>query len=98
MSETGSQEDDYSVDGEHEMNGYAYFYDTASEELVKKVEVGPHPAHIVFTMDVNFILISNNEGNNVTVLDAKTFQRKGTIPTGKVLTDLEYPLIVNLLM
>ncbi|MGP0584845.1 YncE family protein [Paenibacillus timonensis] len=83
MSETGDQEGEHGEDGEHEMNGYAYFYDTATDELMKKVEVGAHPAHIVFTMDGNLVLITNNEGNNVSVLDAKTFQMKGTIPTGK---------------
>ncbi|MED3770674.1 hypothetical protein P4531_14815, partial [Geobacillus stearothermophilus] len=32
-----------------DMKGMALFYDTETNELIKKVEVGHHPAHIVFT-------------------------------------------------
>ncbi|MGG6310627.1 YncE family protein [Paenibacillus macerans] len=96
------QESGHSEAGEHEMNGYVYFYDTASDDLAQKVEVGVHPAHIVFTMDGKYVLVTNNEGNNVTVLDAKTFQTAGTIPTGKgphgfrVSADSKFAYVANM--
>ncbi|MGG6310323.1 hypothetical protein [Paenibacillus macerans] len=36
MTEAEDQEGSHGEDGDHEMNGYAYFYDTASDELVIK--------------------------------------------------------------
>lgn len=102
MSEAEDQEGGHGEDGDHEMSGYAYFYDTVSDELVKKVEVGIHPAHLVFTMDGKNVLVANNEGNNVTVLDAKTFQTVGTIPAGKgphgfrVSADSKFAYVANM--
>ncbi len=69
--------------GAMEMNGFALFFDTVTNNLVKKVEVGGHPAHIVFTQDGKYVLITNNESNNVTVIDAKSYNIVQNIPTGK---------------
>ncbi|MCE5220539.1 MAG: YncE family protein [Clostridium sp.] len=65
------------------MNGFAVFYDTDTGKLIKKVEVGKHPAHIVFTEDGKYVLVTNNEDNNVSVIDAKTYNVNGTIAVGK---------------
>lgn len=65
------------------MNGFVVFYDTDIGKLIKKVEVGKHPAHIVFTEDGKYVLVTNNEDNNVSVIDAKTYNVNGTIPVGK---------------
>lgn len=69
--------------GAMEMNGFALFFDTATNNLIKKVEVGGHPAHIVFTQDGKYVLVTNNESNNVTVIDAKSYNVVQNIPTGK---------------
>lgn len=69
--------------GNMEMNGFAVFYDTMTNNLIKKVEIGAHPAHIVFTQDGKYVLATNNESNNVTVIDAKNYSVVQTIPTGK---------------
>lgn len=66
-----------------EMNGFVLFYDTMTNNLIKKVEVGAHPAHIVFTKDGKYALATNNESNNVTVIDAKNYSVVQTVPTGK---------------
>lgn len=102
MTEKEDTEGEHSDNGDHEMNGFAYFYDTTTDELIRKVEVGVHPAHIVFTMDGKFVLISNNEGNNVTVLDANNLEAEYTIPTGKgphgfrVSTDSSFAYVANI--
>ncbi|GAA3324949.1 hypothetical protein GCM10020331_054840 [Ectobacillus funiculus] len=63
--------------GDHdsmEMNGLVSFYDTSSNKLLKTVEVGEHPAHVVFTQDGKYVLVTNNEGNDVSILDGKTYE------------------------
>ncbi|MBC8078860.1 MAG: YncE family protein, partial [Gorillibacterium sp.] len=69
--------------GGSEMKGIVVFYDTTTNQLIKKVEVGNHPAHIVFTSDLEYILVTNNEDNSVSVIDAKTYQPVKTLATGK---------------
>ena len=39
--------------------GIAAFYDTETGEKLAEVEVGSHPAHIVFTNDGNYAAVSN---------------------------------------
>lgn len=65
-----------------EMNGSVFFYDVDSNELLKTVEVGNHPAHIVFTEDGKYALVSNNEDDNVSVIDMEGFTVIQTIDTG----------------
>lgn len=65
------------------MNGSALFYDIQSNELLHEVEVGAHPAHIVFSNDNKYVLVTNSEDNNITVIDAATFSVVKTITTGK---------------
>lgn len=69
--------------GEMETNGLALFYDTTNNTLIKEVEVGAHPAHIVFTNDGKYALVTNNGSNNVTVIDAKSYAVVQTISTGR---------------
>lgn len=80
---TESQSKDKNMDMNMNMNGFAVFYDTDTGKLIKKVEVGKHPAHIVFTEDGKTVLVTNNEDNNVSVIDAKTYNVNGTITVGK---------------
>ena len=75
------EHDDGSMD--MNMNGYALFYDIKSNKLIQKVEVGKHPAHIVFTQNNKYALVTNNESNNVSVIDTTTYKVTSTIQTGK---------------
>lgn len=83
-------------------NGKAIFYDTKTDELLKEVEVGNHPAHIVFTDDGQYALVTNNEDNNVSVIDLKNYTIYQTIKTGqgphgfRVSNDSKYAYIANM--
>ena len=68
--------------GSMSMNGSALFYDVETNKLIKSVAVGNHPAHIVFTPDSKYALVTNNEDNNVSVIDAKGYTVVGKISTG----------------
>lgn len=70
--------------GEHgQTNGFALFYDAKTDQLIKKVKVGSHPAHIVFTENMKYALVTNNEDNNVSIIDLATYKVIQTISTGK---------------
>lgn len=68
--------------GTMNMNGSALFYDIKTNKLIKKVEVGKHPAHVVYTYDGKYVLVTNNEDNNVSVIDTKDYNVAGKISTG----------------
>lgn len=71
-------------EGEHgQTNGFAFFYDAETDQLIKKVEVGSHPAHIVFTENMKYALVTNNEDNNVSVIDLSSYKVIQSISTGK---------------
>jgi YVTN family beta-propeller protein len=82
-------------------NGFALFYDSNTDQLIKKVEVGKHPAHIVFTEDERYVLVTNSEDNTVSVLDGSNYDIVGTITTGKgphgfrITQDSKYAYIAN---
>lgn len=69
--------------GHEGTNGYALFYDTDTDQLINKVEVGSHPAHIVFTENMKYALVTNNEDNNVSVIDLASNKVIQNISTGK---------------
>jgi YVTN family beta-propeller protein len=95
-------EDGHGDGHDMEMPGRALFFDTETNELLKTVEVGNHPAHIVFTEDGKYALVTNNEDNTVSVIDLKTFMETKTISTGKgphgfrVSQDSKYAYIANM--
>ena len=64
-------------------NGSALFYDIDTGKLIKKIEVGKNPAHIVFTQNRKYVLVTNNQDNNVSVIDAKTYKLINNISVGK---------------
>lgn len=70
-------------DASMEMNGKALFFDIETNELLKMVEVGNHPAHFVFTEDGKYALVTNTEDNNVSVIDMESFSITETVDTGK---------------
>ncbi len=87
---------------EGEMAGVALFFDTRTDQLVEKVTVGNHPAHIVYTQNGKYVLVTNNEDNTVSVIDGKTYKIIQTISTGKgphglrVSKDSHYAYIANM--
>ncbi|WP_404333043.1 YncE family protein [Mesobacillus maritimus] len=69
--------------GDHSEKGKALFFDIETNELIKTVEVGNHPAHFVFTEDGKYALVTNTEDNNVSIIDVDTFSVIDTVETGK---------------
>ncbi|MBM4764594.1 YncE family protein [Bacillus sp. B15-48] len=69
--------------GHGEELGLALFFNTDTNELLKSIEVGNHPAHFVFTEDGKYALVTNAEDNNVSVIDMNSFTVTKTISTGE---------------
>ncbi|URM32588.1 YncE family protein [Cytobacillus firmus] len=70
--------------GSHgEVSAKAVFYSVEGDELVQEVEVGNHPAHIVFTHDGKYAVVTNNEDNTASVIDMNSFNVTNTVETGK---------------
>lgn len=65
-----------------EESGQALFFDIETNELLKSIEVGNHPAHIVYTENGKYVLVTNNEDNNVSVIDTESYSLIETIDTG----------------
>jgi YVTN family beta-propeller protein len=65
-----------------EASGKVLFYDAFTNELLKEVEVGNHPAHVVYSGDGKYVLATNNEDDTVSVIDATTYEVIKTVPTG----------------
>lgn len=83
-------------------NGKVAFYNSDTNELIKEVEVGAHPAHIVFTENNQYALVTNNGDNNVSVIDMKIYEVVHTIPTGngphgfRISLDSKFAYIANM--
>lgn len=81
--------------------GSAVFYDTEAGNLIKMVEVGNHPAHIVFTQDGKYVLVTNNADNNVSIIDATTYDLIINVSVGKgphgfrISSDSKFAYIAN---
>ena len=78
-----SHGEDSHGDDSMEVKGKALFFDIETNELLKTIEVGNHPAHFVFTEDGKYALVTNSEDNNVSVIDIATLSVIDTIDTGK---------------
>ncbi|MBU5313504.1 YncE family protein [Tissierella carlieri] len=69
---------------------------------MKEVEVGSHPAHIVFTEDGEYVLVTNYQDNNISIIDAKTYKLINNLATGKdphgfrISSDSKYAYVANL--
>lgn len=63
--------------------GQALFFDIETNELLKTVEVGNHPAHFVFTENGKYALVTNTEDNHVSVLDMESLSVTESVDTGK---------------
>lgn len=86
---------------ENEMVGVALFLNMR-DRVIKKVAVGNHPAHIVYTQNGKYVLVTNSEDNTVSIINAKTYKIIQTIPTGKgphgfrISKDSKYAYIANM--
>ncbi len=82
--------------------GKVIFYDLETDEVVKSLDVGSHPAHIDFTHDGRYVLVTNTEENNVKVIEADSFSIIKSIETGKgphgfrISADSQYAYIANM--
>ncbi|MEA5009041.1 YncE family protein [Clostridium tyrobutyricum] len=93
-----TSEDDMSMN----MNGYAWFYDTETDELISKVMVGEHPAHIVFTPNGKYAVVTNNKDNNLSIIDMNTYKVIKQVSTGngphgfRISKDGKYAYVANI--
>lgn len=100
----GGHGEDKHTDSGHDMkmNGTALFFDTKTDKLIKEVEVGNHPAHIVYTDDGKYALVSNNEDNNVSVINLQNYTVENKISTGKgphgfrISSDSQFAYVANM--
>lgn len=63
--------------------GLALFFDTTTDKLLASVTVGNHPAHIVFTPDIRYALVTNSDDGNVSVIDLASYSVIKSVVTGK---------------
>jgi YVTN family beta-propeller protein len=82
--------------------GKVLFYDAYTNDLLKEVEVGNHPAHVDYSGDGKYVLVTNNEDNTVSVIDLATYEIVKTIPTGngphgfRISADSKFAYIANM--
>lgn len=87
---------------EEEAAGKVLFYDAYTNELLKEVEVGNHPAHVVYTGEGKYVLVTNNEDDTVSIIDASTYELVKTVPTGngphgfRISDDSKFAYIANM--
>lgn len=88
--------------GSMDMTGSALFFDTETNQLIETVKVGNHPAHIVFTENGKYSLVTNNEDDTVSVIDMDKYEVIGTVATGKgphgfrISQDSKFAYVANL--
>lgn len=63
--------------------GAVWLIDTGSDEVIAKIPVGMHPAHVVLTPDGRLAYITNGGDNSVTAIDAVARNVVATILVGK---------------
>jgi YVTN family beta-propeller protein len=82
-------------------HGLVLFYNAENNELINKVSVGSHAAHVDFTKDGKYVLVSNTDQNNVSIIDAKTYKLIKKVETGKgphgfrISSDSKYAYVAN---
>jgi len=62
--------------------GEVWVIDTESDQVVAKVVVGKHPAHVVISADNRWAYVTNGGDNTLSVVDTRTLEVVDTIPTG----------------
>lgn len=88
--------------GHADVPGKVLFYDSVTNDLQQTVEVGNHPAHIVYTHDGKYALVTNNEDNTVSMIDLGTYKVINIISTGngphgfRITKDDRYAYVANM--
>lgn len=67
----------------HHGMGKALFIDANTSEVLSTVELSEHPAHIDFTNDNKYAVVTSTSDDKVFVIDLADYTIKGTIETGK---------------
>ena len=76
----GMAQSDHAVMG---TGGAVWAIDSATNEVVAKVPVGMHPAHVVVSPDGRLAYVTNGGDNTVTVIDTAARSHVATIPVGQ---------------
>ncbi|MBU4183523.1 MAG: beta-propeller fold lactonase family protein [Gammaproteobacteria bacterium] len=63
--------------------GEVWSIDTETDEVVARVVVGKHPAHVVVSADGLWAYVTNGGDNTLSVVDTKSLKVVDTIPTGE---------------
>lgn len=63
--------------------GYVLFYNIKDNKLIRKVQVGKHPYRVVFTSDKKYIMVSNTESNDLSLIDGKNYTVLQSISVGR---------------
>ena len=63
--------------------GEVWSIDTETDEVVARVVVGKHPAHVVVSADGRWAYVTNGGDNTLSVVDTKSLKVVDTIPTGE---------------
>jgi YVTN family beta-propeller protein len=93
--------DNHDDTGSEHGHGYILFYNAETTALIQKVNVGTHPAHVVFTDDGKYALATNTDKNNLSVIDLSSYKVIKTVETGKgphgfrISSDSKYAYIAN---
>lgn len=62
--------------------GEVWAIDTASDQVVARVTVGRHPAHVVLSADGRLAYVTNGGDNTLSVVDTTALKVVDTLPTG----------------
>lgn len=62
--------------------GQVWVIDTATDQVVSKIPVGKHPAHVVLSPDGRFAFVTNGGENTVSVVDTAARRVVATVPVG----------------
>jgi len=65
-------------------NGKLIVIDLETAKVIKEMNVGAHPAHVVLTSDGKYTLVTDSETNHVTIVDAVSFQKMKDVPVGQM--------------
>lgn len=63
--------------------GEVWAIDTNTDQVVAKVVVGKHPAHVVVSADSRWAYVTNGGDNTLSVVDTTSLKVVATIPTGE---------------
>ncbi len=74
----------HSTDSHGQTGGKLVVIDAASMKIIKEMNVGAHPAHVVLSTDGKYTLVTDSESNQVSIIDAKAFQKIKDVPVGNM--------------